>query len=161
MNDSLLAVILIGAFVLLLGGPLFLILRTTFRRHDPTRAGTFEVLDGPGEFRMALPKGKAGTLCFRFEIDGDTDDDYDLVVRLKIEPAGGAPRELVFRTRKNSRVPNVEGSTLLGSTYAVTTTMGSLELTSIGREGGVVTGTVEEGTPGLLKKGWIYLPSED
>ncbi len=158
-TEDVLPILLTLGLALLIAVPVIVVVRGAFRRHDPARAAASVELDGPGEFRLEIPKGSGGSLYFRFEIDGDTDNEYDLVVRGTIERASGAARRFAWRTRERSSVEGAAEAEKVTTTNAVTVTTGSFELGGVDA-GAVVVGSVSEGTPGLLKRGWVYLPKD-
>ncbi|MFO0554273.1 MAG: hypothetical protein U0271_38185 [Polyangiaceae bacterium] len=157
---DVLPILLFLGFLVLVTFPILRVVRGSFRRHDPARAVASVELSGVGPFRLELPRGSAGTLAFRFEIDGDTDAAYDLVVRGSIERDGAVVQQFAWRTQEASSVAGAETASPVTTTHAVSNTRGSIELAPLDGQGGVVVGVVAEGTPGLLERGWVYVPKE-
>lgn len=110
-----------------------------------------------GTFELAWAGG--GALWFRFEIDGDTDSEYDLVVSGELVGADGASRRFGWRTADTSAVASAAATQRVGTTYAVTTRRGSIELASLPDTPCVARGRVESGVADSFRRGWVYVPA--
>lgn len=151
-----------GALFIVLGVVAFIVtllgaIALTFRMHDPERARAFVVVKAGEPFELALPGGSGGTLWFRFHIDGDTDNSYDLLVRGEIEDGAGGKRGFAVRTDAHSTLPGASDASDTYTSYAGTTTSGSFELAKIEASDRRVHGTVASNPTSLLTVGWVYL----
>lgn len=152
--------ILLAALVVLVAVPIPIVISVAFRRHDPKRARAHAEVAADGSFRLTTDGGGSGVVYFRFEIDGSTDDDPDLVIRGEVHDARGAAQSFGWRTRAGSRVPGADATTRHATVmHAVTGGRASIEIAGGLRGPCTVTGRVDAGTPGLLLRGWVYLPA--
>ncbi len=149
----ILSVIMITVIVV----PIVLVLRVAFATHDPKRAARHVEVDADGKFRLELAGPHHGELYFRFEIRGDSDSSYDLVVRGTVETKE-AKESFGVRTAQNSSVEGAGELPYASSTLAVSGGRGSILLTDVRRVPCVITGRVDTGSPGELVRGWVYLP---
>jgi hypothetical protein len=160
-------VIAIGgiAFFALFAVALLWKVRKIFVRHDPARAAASVTVAANVAFELQLP-GSPGELFFRFDIDGDTDFDYDLLVSGEIVDERGGTRAFAVKTSKQSRIEGADSARDAGTTYAVTTRTtyavtrgtGSFSLATVRTGDRAVRGVVTERPSGLLRKGWVYVP---
>src|SRR5262245_39216403 len=102
MSDAL-VVIGFVAFSALISLPIVLFVARTFRAHDPARALVSVTVSAAGPFELPVPES-ARVLFFRFEIDGDTDSDYDLLVRGEIVDRAGKARTFAVKTLDKSKI---------------------------------------------------------
>ena len=152
-------VIVIGAIVV---GALFCFLivwvvRRAFVRHDPERAATSVTVAANAPFELQLP-GSPGKLFFRFNINGDTDHRYDLLVSGEIVDEHGGTRAFAVKTSEQSRIEGADSARCASSTYAVSTSAGSISLATVHTGDRAVRGVVTEHPSALLRKGWVYIP---
>lgn len=132
-------------------------IRRMFVRHDPKRAVASVAVAANAPFELQLP-GSAGELFFRFDIHGDTDSEYDLLISGEVIGDGGS-RAFAVKTSANSRIKGADGARKTSTTYAVTNTTGSISLTQVETGDRAVRGVVLERPAGLLRSGWIYVPA--
>jgi len=159
VDDVALVAGLVG-FVVVLTAPIVYVVAAAFRRHDPARARASCEVSPDGAFELAVGDERGGEVFFRFEIDGDTDAEYDLVVRGELVDVAGHATAFGWRTRDRSGVEGArEGTAHAKSTHAVSGSRGSIALLAAPPARFVVKGRVESGTPGLLRRGWIYVPT--
>jgi hypothetical protein len=152
-------VIVIGAIglSLLLACSIIGVILIVFRRHDPKRAAASVEVAANVAFEIQLP-GSPGQVFFRFNIDGDTELSYDLLVTGDIADERGGTRAFSVKTSKQSRIPGADSARPCGTTYAVSNTAGSLSLATVHAGDRAVRGVVREYPKGLLRKGWVYVP---
>jgi hypothetical protein len=127
-------------------------------RHNPERAAASVAVAANFAFDLQLP-GSPGKLFFRFNIDGDTESDYDLLVSGEIVDERGGTRAFAVKTSSQSRIEGADSARYVGSTtYAVTTRSGSISLATVQTGDRAVRGVVKEHPSALLRKGWVYVP---
>ena len=158
MRDVAIVVGLVG-FAVVLVAPILYVVASAFRRHDPARARASCDVGADGAFELHVRDALRGAVYFRFAIDGDTDGEYDLVVRGEIVDDGGRKTTFGWRTADRTGVEGARSQTAHAkTTHAVSTSTGSIELAVVPSGACVVRGRVESGTPGLLQRGWVYVP---
>jgi hypothetical protein len=152
-------VITIGAMGLaaLFGFSIVWVVRKAFVRHDPERAAASVMVAANTPFELQLP-GSPGELFFRFNIKGDTDFNYDLLVSGEIVDERGGTRAFAVKTSQQSRIEGADSARYAGSTYAVSTSAGSISLATVQTGDRAVRGVVTEHPSALLRKGWVYVP---
>lgn len=133
------------------------VVRRAFVRHDPERAAASVTVAANSEFDLQLP-GSPGKLYFRFDINRDTDGSYDLLVSGEIVDEGGGTRGFAVKTSRHSMIGGADSARYAGTTYAVTTSTGSISLASVHAGDRAVRGMVKENPAALLRKGWVYVP---
>ncbi len=159
MDDVAPIVAMVG-FAVVLSAPIVYVVAAAFRRHDPARARASCEVDPDGAFELAVSDEGGGEVFFRFEIDGDTDAEYDLVVRGELVDAAGHTTSFGWRTADRSAVDGAREATAHAkTTHAVSGARGSIALLVAPRARCVVKGRVESGAPGLLRRGWVYVPA--
>jgi hypothetical protein len=134
------------------------VVRRAFVRHDPERAAASVTVAANAAFELQLP-GSPGELFFRFNISGDTDSDYDLLVSGEIVDERGGTRAFAVKTSQHSRIEGADSARYAGTKYAVSTSKGSIPLATVQTTDRAVRGVVTEHPSGLLRKGWVYIPS--
>jgi hypothetical protein len=152
-------VIIIGAIGLaaLSGFTIVVVVRKIFVRHDPERAAASVTVAANVAFELQLP-GSQGELFFRFDINGDTESDYDLLVSGEIVDERGGTRAFAVKTSQQSRIEGADSARCITGTYAVTTSTGSFSLATVHTGDRAVRGVVTEHPSGLLRKGSVYVP---
>jgi hypothetical protein len=128
-----------------------------FRRHDPARAAASVTIAANTPFELQLP-GSRGKVFFRFDINGDTDCSYDLLVSGEIFHESGRSRTFCVKTSKQSRIAGAGSAQLAGTTYAVSCSTGSVLLATVEPGDRVVRGVAREHPKKLLRRGWVYQP---
>lgn len=156
MAEKLLVIGAIGFAVLLTLSIVWLV-RRTFVRHDPQRAAASVTVAANTAFELQLP-GTPGELFFRFAINGDTECNYDLLVSGKIVDGLGSTRAFAAKTSQQSRIEGAGSARYAGTTYAVTSSTGSISLATIKNGDRSVHGVVAEHPSALLREGWVYVP---
>jgi hypothetical protein len=131
--------------------------RKFFVRHDPERAAASVTVAANVAFELQLP-GSPGELFFRFNINGDTERDYDLLVSGEIVDERGGTRAFAVKTSEQSRLEGADSARYVGTRYAVTTTTGSFSLVTVHAGDRAVRGVVTEHPSALLRKGSVYVP---
>src|ERR1700730_4577097 len=89
--------------------------RKFFVRHDPERAAASVTVAANVAFELQLP-GSPGELFFRFNINGDTERDYDLLVSGEIVDERGGTRAFAVKTSEQSRIEGADSARYVGST---------------------------------------------
>jgi hypothetical protein len=130
---------------------------TMVRRHNPKRATATVAVTANAAFELQLP-GRRGKLFFRFEIAGDTEDDYDLLVSGEIVDDGGGTRAFAVKTSSQSRLDGADSARYADTISMVTFRTGSISLATVHHGDRAVRGVVTERPGGLLIKGWVYVP---
>ena len=133
------------------------LVRRVFVRHDPARAAASVTVAANTAFELQLP-GSPGELFFRFEINGDTDVNYDLLVSGVVIDERGSNRPFAVKTSQRSNLKGADGARYASTTYAVTTSTGSIFLTTVHAGDRAVRGVVAEHPTSLLRKGSVYIP---
>jgi hypothetical protein len=133
------------------------VVRKFFVRHNPERAAASVSVAANVAFELQLA-GSPGELLFRFDIDGDTDLYYDLLVSGEIVDEGGGTRAFAVKTSQQSRLDGADSARYVGALLAVTTSTGSFSLATVHAGDRAVRGVVTEQPSGLLRKGWVYVP---
>lgn len=131
--------------------------RGAFVRHDPARAAASVTVAANTAFELQLP-GSPGELFFRFEINGDTDVNYDLLVSGAIVDELGSTRTFAVKTSRHSTLEGADGARYASTTHAVTSTTGSIYLATVQTGDRTVRGVVTEQPSALLRKGSVYVP---
>lgn len=151
-------VIVIGAIglVALFAFAIVWFVRKAFVRHDPERAAASVTVAANVAFELQLP-GSPGELFFRFDINGDTESDYDLLVSGEIVDQRGGTRAFAVKTSKKSKIDSADSARYAGITYAVTTCTGSISLATVHTGDRAVRGVVTEHPSALLHTGWVYV----
>lgn len=156
MGEKAIVVAVIGLIVLFVFSIVWLI-RRSFVQHDPERAAASVTVAADAAFELQLP-GTPGELYFRFHINGDTDAAYDLLVSGNITEERGGTRSFAVKTSQQSRIKGVGSARYASTTYAVSTSKGSIPLATVRSGDRAVRGVVAEHPRGLLRQGWIYVP---
>jgi hypothetical protein len=150
--------ITIGAIGLAAWGVVFVwVLRRVFARHNPERAAASVTVAANVAFELQLP-GSPGELFFRFDINGDTEYDFDLLVSGEIVDERGGTRAFAVKTSQQSRIDGADSARYANIKYAVTTSKGSISLATVHTGDRAVRGVVTEHPSALLRKGWVYVP---
>lgn len=156
MSQTVVVIGAIGLSLLLVCSIIGVIL-IVFRRHNPERAAASVVVAANVAFELQLP-GSPGKVFFRFNIDGDTEGSYDLLVSGDIVDERGGTRAFCVKTSTPSRIPGADAARPCGTTYAVSNSAGSFSLATVDVGDRTVRGVVREHPKGLLRKGWVYFP---
>ncbi|OBI98925.1 hypothetical protein [Mycobacterium asiaticum] len=131
--------------------------RRAFVRHDPNRAAASVTVMPNAAFELQLPGGP-GELYFRFDITGDTDGYYDLLVSGEVVDELGGTRTFAVRTSPHSKLEGAASARHAITTYALTTFKGSIPLAMVRPGDRTARGVVTEHPTGLLRNGWVYIP---
>jgi len=147
-------VIVIGAIALaaVLTLTILSLVRKAFVRHDPARAAVSVSVAADVAFELPL-SGSPGELFFRFDINGDTESSYDLLVSGVIADELGGTREFAVKTYKESRLKGAGNARYVNTTYAVTNFAGSISLATVHSGDRTVRGVVTEHPRALLSRG--------
>lgn len=160
MSDTAFALLGLGLFALV-ALPIVVTVRAAFRRHDPARGRAMCEVGDDGAFELQVHDALGGEVYFRFEIEGDTDADYDLVLRGVVDTIdGAAERSFAWRTAERSLLTENDGTERVLVTRAVSSGRGSIELAALPRSPCRVKGRVDARPRTLLRRGWVYAPRD-
>jgi hypothetical protein len=157
MSDDHTLVLVLG-FAVLLSGPILLMVFMRSRTHDPERARAFYETDPDGTFTLAFDVEVRSELFFRFDLEGGTDDDYDLVIRGEIEAKDGTKRAFGSCTQEKSRIDGADQTTWQSFTDVVDAVGGSIRLGEVTPGDRALRGRVDAEPKSRLRRSWVYIP---
>lgn len=137
---------------------LVVFLFVVFRRHNPARARAMTEVTGEGTFALEVDGTGGGAVFFRFQINGWTDDGYDLVVSGEVVQPSGDIHRFAWKTSNHSAVPGAASARGVQTVTASDHDMGSFQLAKLPPGPARVQGKVAVGSRGLLARGWVYVP---